>query len=79
MAAQKRLAQWAKKEEMNTFVALMPESARSSKTPSKPYGSYENPSQARLGARQAEEIMSVSHSAAACKLIFDLSIIRCNY
>jgi hypothetical protein len=68
MAAQKRLVQWAKKEEMNTIVVLMPESARSSKTSSKPYGSYENAPQVRLGARQAEEIMSVSHSAAACKL-----------
>jgi hypothetical protein len=83
MAAQKRLIQWAKKEEMNTIVVLMPESARSSKASSKPYGSYETPSQARLGARQAEEIMSVSHSAAACMLILfkatNLPFIRYNY
>jgi hypothetical protein len=67
MAAQKRLIQWAKKEEMNTIVVLMPESARLSMSPSKPYGSYEVPSRVRLGARQAEEI--ISESATASKLM----------
>ncbi|TVY76048.1 putative endoplasmic reticulum membrane protein [Lachnellula suecica] len=64
MEAQKRLIQWAKKEEMNTMVVLIPDSARSSKS-FKTYGSYEMPSQARLGARQAEEIMSETPPASS--------------
>lgn len=67
MEAQKRLIKWAKKEEMNTVVILMPESARSSKS-IKSYGSYEVPSQARLGSRQVEEVMS--ENAAEGKLLF---------
>ncbi|TVY42275.1 putative endoplasmic reticulum membrane protein [Lachnellula occidentalis] len=66
MAARERLIKWAQKEEMNTVIVLMPESSRSTKkVSSKPYGSYEVPSQVRLDARQIEEIMSESAAVAS--------------
>merc|ERR1712093_458352 len=57
MAAQKRLVQFAQKAEMNVVVVLMPESSRTSKSSSKPYGSYDRPSQVSIGKvrRQAAE------------------------
>ncbi|PVH81571.1 hypothetical protein DL98DRAFT_559873 [Cadophora sp. DSE1049] len=57
MAAQKRLVKFAQKAEMNVVVVLMPESSRTSKTSSKPYGSYDTPSQVSIGKvrRQAAE------------------------
>lgn len=58
MSAQERLIRWAKKEEMNTVVILMPKSTRLSNSPSNPYGLYEKVSQSTLGRRQAEEIIS---------------------
>merc|ERR1711964_826236 len=57
MAAQKRLVQFAQKAEMNVVVVLMGESSRTSKSSSKPYGSYDRPSQVSIGKvrRQAAE------------------------
>jgi len=57
MSAQQRLVRFANKEEMNVVVVLMPESSRSSKSPSNPYGKYEKASQSPIGRRQAEEPM----------------------
>jgi hypothetical protein len=56
MAAQERLIEFAKNNEMNVMVVLMPESSFTKS--SKPYGSYEMPSQAPIGRRQAEEPMT---------------------
>ncbi|KAG0651317.1 putative endoplasmic reticulum membrane [Hyphodiscus hymeniophilus] len=56
MDVQERLITFAKNSEMNVMVALMPESG-SSKS-SKPYGSYEMPSQVPIGRRQVEEPMT---------------------
>jgi len=41
MSAQEQLVSFAKMEEMNVVVVLMPESSRSSKSPAKPWGVYE--------------------------------------
>ncbi|TVY51398.1 putative endoplasmic reticulum membrane protein [Lachnellula cervina] len=66
MAARERLIKWAKKEEMNTVIVLMPESSGSTKKlSSKPYGSYDVPSQVHLDARQIEEIISESAAIAS--------------
>jgi hypothetical protein len=56
MAAQGRLIEFAKYNEMNVMVVLMPESGTSRN--SKPYGPYEMPSQTPLRRRQAEEPMT---------------------
>ncbi|TVY32913.1 putative endoplasmic reticulum membrane protein [Lachnellula subtilissima] len=66
IAARERLIRWANWGDMNTVIVLMPESSRSTKkVSSKPYGSYEVPSQVRLNARQVEEIMSESAAVAS--------------
>ncbi|KAG9231905.1 hypothetical protein BJ875DRAFT_381886 [Amylocarpus encephaloides] len=66
LSAAERLIQWARKEEMNTVVVLMPESARLSKSPANPYGLYEKVSQSNLGRRQAsEEIISGTPAVAS--------------
>lgn len=57
MSAQQRLIRFAKNGEMNVVVVLMPESSRSTKSPSNPYGQYEKASQSPIGRRQAEEPM----------------------
>ncbi|RDL42434.1 uncharacterized protein BP5553_02413 [Venustampulla echinocandica] len=66
ISAQKGLIRWAKNQEMNTVVVLMPEASRLSETSSKPYGSYENAPQISLGRRQgSEEVMSESPKSSA--------------
>jgi hypothetical protein len=55
MSAQERLIRFAKKEEMNVVVVLMPESSRSAKSSSNPYGRYEKVSQSPIGRRQGAE------------------------
>ncbi|CAG8974272.1 hypothetical protein HYALB_00008968 [Hymenoscyphus albidus] len=60
MTAQQRFIRWAKKEEMNTVLVLMPESARLSKSSPNPYGVYEQASKVPLGRRHSEEIISGS-------------------
>lgn len=71
MAARERLIKWAKKEEMNTVIVLMPESSRSTKKiSSKPYGSYDVPSQVRLDARQIEEIISESAAIGKSTILY---------
>ncbi|KAK0117932.1 hypothetical protein ONS95_012244 [Cadophora gregata] len=57
MEAQERFAQFAHKAEMNVLVVLMPQSSRTSKSSSKPYGSYDVPTQVSFGKvrRQAAE------------------------
>src|SRR5450756_2142790 len=57
MSAKERLIRFANKGEMNVVVVLMPESSRTSKSPSNPYGRYEKVSQSPIGRRQAEEPM----------------------
>ena len=71
MGVQERLLRFAENSEMNVMVVLMPASG-SSKT-SKPYGSYEMPSQGPIGRRQEEEPMTdlpvASPSAFASKQV----------
>lgn len=55
MSAQERLIRFAKKGEMNVVVVLMPESSRSAKSSSNPYGRYETVSQSPISRRQAAE------------------------
>merc|ERR1711964_507889 len=55
MAAQKRLVQFAQKAEMNVVVVLMPESSRTSKSSSKPYGSLTDLHKFQL-ARSADKL-----------------------
>lgn len=55
MAAQERLIEFGKNNEMNVMVVLMPESEFTKSL--KAYGSYEMPSQNPIGRRQAEEPM----------------------
>src|ERR1700753_76203 len=57
MCAKERLIRFANKGEMNVVVVLMPESSRSAKSPSNPYGRYEKVSQSPIGRRPAEEPM----------------------
>jgi hypothetical protein len=63
MAAQARLIESANNNEMNVMVVLMPESG--STKSSKPYGSYEMPSQLPIGRRQIEEPMTDLPAASA--------------
>ncbi|EKD18573.1 conserved fungal protein [Drepanopeziza brunnea f. sp. 'multigermtubi' MB_m1] len=68
MAAQKRLVRFAKKEEMNVVVVLMPEDSRALKSSSKHYGYYELPSQLSVGKMRrqtAEEPMTEVPAASA--------------
>ncbi len=66
MSVQERLNQFSKKGEMNVVVVFVPESSRSSKTPSNPYGQYEKASQRPIGRRQeAEEPMIDDHFTPA--------------
>jgi len=59
MAVQERLIRFAKREEMNVMVVLMPESSRPAKCLPGTPGSHEPPSQIQLGRRQeAEEPMT---------------------
>ena len=70
MSAQQRLIRFAEKEEMNVVVVLMPESSRTLKSPSNPYGKYEIvPSQSPIGRRQAEEPMIEDAFALRNKLV----------
>lgn len=64
MSAQERLTRFAKKEEMNVVVVLMPETSRMSKSKKNPYGSYEKISQAPIARRSkpTEEPMTESPS-----------------
>ncbi|CZR55015.1 uncharacterized protein PAC_04901 [Phialocephala subalpina] len=48
MATQERLTRFAKKEEMNVVVVLMPEASRLSKNKANPYGSYDKISQSPI-------------------------------
>ncbi len=60
MSAQERLIRFAKKEEMNSVVVLMPESSRSAKISPNPYGRYEKVSQNPISRRHgAEEPIAV--------------------
>jgi hypothetical protein len=65
MLAQERLTTFAKNEEMNVVVILMPESSRHAKNTYKPYGTYDSPSQAPLGRRQVEEPMTEQAASAS--------------
>jgi len=65
MSAQQRLIRFARKEEVNVVIVLMPESSRISKSPSNPYGQYETVSQSPIGRRQAEEPMIDDASTAS--------------
>jgi hypothetical protein len=59
ISARERLMSFAKRQELNVIVVLMPESSRTAKSSPKPYGSYAMPSQAQVGRRQdAEEPMT---------------------
>jgi len=80
MAARERLIRWANWGDMNTVIVLMPESSRSTKkVSSKPYGSYEVPSQVRLNARQVEEIMSESAAVGKSTVLYIISPECCTY
>jgi hypothetical protein len=66
MSAEKRLIRFAKNQEMNVVVVLMPEACRTAKSPPRPYGSYEMPTQTHLDRRQqAEEPMTEPAAASS--------------
>ncbi len=68
VTAQERLVRFAKKEEMNVVVVLMPESSRSSKSSSKPYGSYERASQIAMDRRKVAEEPMAEGSASSSSI-----------
>jgi len=76
MSVQERLTRFAKKQELNVIVVLMPEASRSSKTKTNPYGSYDKISQAQIArrGRVSEEPMTESSSVQTTPLHYSKQI-----
>jgi hypothetical protein len=76
MAVQERLTRFAKKQEMNVVMVLMPAESRSSRTKTNAYGSYEKVAQAQIARRSkiSEEPMTESPSVQSTPLYYSKQV-----